>query len=123
MPEEHPNISLLKRLSPGNLAAAAELFADDVVWHFFNPRLPDIQGDYVGLAGLKSFFETMGARTGGTFHVEPISMNPIGDELVTMQTRNTMTLEGQQISTDVALVWRIVEGRVKEVWDIPSVYT
>ena len=123
MDKEHPNISLIKRLNPMNLAACKEQFAADIVWHYFNPLLPDIQGDYVGLAGLESFFEALDAITKGTFHVKPISMLPVGDELVMMQTRNTMTLEAQKIVTDVALVWRIVDGRIKEVWDIPSVYT
>jgi hypothetical protein len=49
MIEEHPNISLLKRLDFANLAGAADLFAEDFVWHFFNPRLPDVEGDYFGL--------------------------------------------------------------------------
>ena len=123
MTDEHPNISLIKKLDPVNLAAGAEYFAEDVIWHYFNPRLPDIQGDYVGLTGMKTFFETMGAITKGTFRVQPMSMVAVGEELVTMHTRNTMTIEGESIATDVVLVWRIVDRRVKEIWDIPSVYT
>ena len=38
MAEEHPNISLLKRLDLGDLAAAKGMFSEDVVWHFFNPK-------------------------------------------------------------------------------------
>lgn len=40
-------MALLKRLDLGNL-----------VWHFFNPRLPDVEGDYTGLSGLRTFFES-----------------------------------------------------------------
>jgi predicted SnoaL-like aldol condensation-catalyzing enzyme len=32
-------------------------------------------------------------------------------------------LEDQQLETDVVVVWRIVDGRIAEVWDIPSVYS
>ncbi|MEP3276664.1 MAG: nuclear transport factor 2 family protein [Stappiaceae bacterium] len=123
MSEVHPNVSLLAKLDPRNLDAATDVFSQDVIWHYFNPNLPDIQGDYVGLAGLRSFFESLGHLTGGSFKVEPISVTPAGDELVVMRTRNTMTLQGQPVATDVAVVWRIVEGRIAEVWDIPSVYT
>lgn len=123
MPAEHPNILLLRRLDPRNLASSADLFAEDVVWHFFNPKLPDIQGDYVGLAGIGSFFEKLGARTSGTFRVEPISIHAVGDELVVMHTRNTMVLEDEDVATDVVVVWRIVDGRIAEIWDIPSVHT
>ncbi len=123
MTKEHPNVSLLKRLDPGNIAGATDLFAEDVVWHFFNPRLPDVQGDYVGLIGLQAFFEKLRALTDGTFQVEPISITAFGDELVVAHTKNRMILEGQPVEIDVVAVWRIVGGRIAEVWDIPSVHT
>jgi len=122
-PEEHSNVLLLKRLDLRNLAAAAELFAQDFVWHFFNPNLPDVQGDYVGLAGIQTFFETIGAQTGGTFTEEPISATAFGDELVVTHSRNTMTMDDQPLAIDAVVVWRIVNGRIAEAWDIPSAYT
>ena len=123
MPEEHPNVLLFKGMKPGNLADATELFAPDAVFHYINPRLPDLQGDYVGMDGIRAFFEKIGAATAGTFQVEPISIAAMGDELVVMHNKNRLNLQGQLIATDVVLVWRIVDGRVVEVWDIPSVYT
>ncbi len=122
MTDEHPNVALLKRLDFGNLAGAAELFAGNFVWHFFNPRLPDVEGDYVGLSGLQTFLEKLVALTEGTFEVEPISVIAVGDVLVVMHIKNRMTLQGMSIETDVVVVWRIVGGRFAEVWDIPSVY-
>ena len=122
MTDEHPNVTLLKRLDFGSLAGAAELFAGNFVCHFFNPRLPDVEGDYVGLSGLQTFLEKLVALTEGTFEVEPISVTPVGDELVVMHNKNRMTLQGMSIDTDVVVVWRIVGGRFAEVWDIPSVY-
>lgn len=123
MVEEHPNIALLNRLDPRDFAAAADIFAPDVVFHFFNPKLPDVQGDYHGLKGIGSFFERMGARSGGTFKVEPVAATAVGDELVVVQTRNSLTLEAQPITVDVVVVWRFVDGLITEVWDIPSAYT
>jgi|GEM_PF-845857 len=123
MAEEHPNISLIKRLNPQDLGSATDLFAEDVVFHYFNPKLPDLQGDYMGVDGVRKFFQAIGAKSRGTFHVEPRAVTAVGNELVVVQTRNTMTLDGEPIAIDVVLVWRIVEGRIAEVWDIPSVYT
>ncbi|MGI9285931.1 MAG: hypothetical protein ACR2P1_11125 [Pseudomonadales bacterium] len=40
-----------------------------------------------------------------------------------MHTRNRITLESRELETDVVLVWRIVNARIAEVWDIPSVYS
>lgn len=119
----HPNIAVLQKFNPSNPADAADVLAEDAVFHFFNPLLPDVQGDYVGLRGIQDFFEKMAGQTGGTFKVNPMSITPVGDELVVVHTKNTMTLADQQIETDVVVVWRIVEGLIREVWDIPSVYT
>lgn len=123
MSDQHPNIALLQRFNPANIAESADVFAEDVVWHFFNPRLPDVQGDYVGLTELQNFFGRLAQLTEGSFKVTPVSVNAVGNELVVSQTRNTMTLNGEQIETDVVVVWRIVDGRIAEVWDIPSVFT
>ena len=122
MAEEHPNILLFKAMKPGSLANATELFAPEAVFHYINPRLPDIQGDYIGIDGIRSFFAKIDAVSAGTFRVEPISITAMGDELVVMHNKNRLTLQEQSIETDVVLVWRIVDGRVVEVWDIPSVY-
>jgi len=90
--DKHPNVALREQLDVRDVAAAVEVFAEDVVWHFFNPRLPEIQGDYVGLAGIRTFFEKIGGATAGTFRIEPVSLTPVGDELVVAHSRNSLTL-------------------------------
>ncbi len=123
MSKEHTNVSLLQRVDLGNLAGCADLFAEDFVWHFFNAQLPDVQGDYVGVAGLQAFFDKLGASTGGTFAVEPVSITPFGDELVVTCVRDSMVLGGTTLEVDAIVVWRIVDGRLAEAWDIPAVNT
>lgn len=123
MNQEHPNIAVLKKLDLTNIAGAADLLAEDAVFHYFNPRLPEVQGDYVGPKGFRAFFEKIGGFTKGTFKVNPISIFAAGDELVVVHSKNTMVLEDQQIATHVVVVWRIVDGKITEVWDIPSVFT
>ncbi len=118
MSGNHPNVALLKRLDLRDIAASEALIADDVVWHYSNPNLPDMQGDYVGLNSVRSFFDSIARKTGGTFDIHPISITPVGDGLVVVQSRNTLTLAGRAVAVDVVVVWRIVDGRVVEVWDI-----
>lgn len=118
----HPNIEKLNGIDISDLDGCASLFADDVVWRFFNLRLPHIAGDYVGIEGMKSFFAQMAQATEGTFSVRQVDARPVGNELVVVQTQNTLTLADEKIVTDVVLVWRFVDGKVAEVWDIPSVY-
>ena len=123
MTEEHPNIALLSKLDLRNLGASAKLFSDNFVWHYFNPNLPDVEGDYFGVTGLKDFFEKLGRETRGTFKVERISAAPIGEELVVVHVRNSMERNGKSIAVDAAVVWRVVDGKIAEAWDIPSSHT
>ncbi len=123
MTTKHPNVALMEKLDPRDLAASSELFSPDVVFHYVNPNLPDLEGEYLGLDGMRAFFQRLGGKSGGTFKVEPISVTAHGDELVVTHTKNTMTLEGQSFAIHAVVVWRIVEGRIVEVWDIPSAYT
>lgn len=119
---EHPNITLLSKLDLRNLDESTGLFSDGFVWHYFNPNLPGVEGDYAGVAGLKSFFAKLGRETGGSFRVEPISAMPVGAELVVVHVRNSMEFDGNPIAVDAAVVWRVVDGRLAEAWDIPSAY-
>lgn len=123
MTETHRNVALLSRFDPANVAESAEVLSEDVVWHFFNPRLPDLHGDYLGRAGLQDFFEKMGNLTEGSFKVNPVAITAVGDELVVTQVKDTMVLEGQSIEVDAVVVWRIVDGRIVEAWDIPAVHS
>jgi predicted SnoaL-like aldol condensation-catalyzing enzyme len=123
MIKEHPNITLLSKLDILNLDASSRLFSEDFVWHYFNPNLPDVQGDYVGIEGLNNFFKSLAGKTNGTFKVEVVSATPIGEELVVVHVRDTMELEDNSIAIDAVAVWRIVSGRFAEAWDIPSAYT
>ncbi len=118
MTENHPNLAVLDQLDPRNMAASAHLFSDDAVFHYFNPNLPDLQGDHVGPDGVRAFFEAVADISHGTFHIEPVSATPVGKELVVVHSRNTLTLDGRTVRMDVVVVWRIVEGKIVEVWDI-----
>lgn len=119
----HPNIDLLNTVNIADIQGSAHAFHEDVVWHFINPELPEMEGDYRGVAGVQAFFAGMAGQTGGTFRVNPVDARAIGDELVVVQTRNEMTVDETSIAVDVVLVWRFVDGKIKEVWDIPAVYT
>ena len=123
MTDMHPNVALLSRFDPANLAGIADVLSEDFVWHFFNPSLPEHQGDYVGLTGLQKFFDSLQESFGGTFQVNPVSITPIGDELVVVHVKDAMVWEGNPIEIDAVVVWRIVDGRIAEAWDIPAVHT
>lgn len=120
------NLSLLERLEkllPYDLDSAQDLVADTFVWHYFNPALPEIAGDYQGLKGLQAFFEKLASVTDNTFNVKTHQVIPVGEELVVVHANPSMTFAGDTFELDAVVVWRIVGDRIIEAWDIPSVYT
>ncbi|MCR9089375.1 MAG: nuclear transport factor 2 family protein [Rhodobacteraceae bacterium] len=123
MPAPHPNMAILEQLDITDIDSCAHLFAEDVTFHYFNPELPEIAGAYHGIAGVKTFFARIAEESAGTFRVAQRGAWPVGDELVVVQTCNTLTLADEVIEVDVVLVWRFVDGRIAEVWDIPAVHT
>lgn len=123
MIKEHPSISILKKFNPANPNTLAEVLAEDFIWHYYNPVLPELEGDYFGLSGLTDFFNRLAGRSKGSFKVNPISITPMGDELVVTHVKDNMNLGGQQIEVEAVVVWRLVDGKIKEAWDIPAVYT
>ena len=122
----HPNLSLLRRLDLRNLDSCADIISDDFVWHYFNPKVPELAGDYRGAEGLNSFFCKLGEMSSGSFEVNVVDGRVVGDELVFTQTCNRLSMDatgGNTIEFDVIVVWRIVGGKIAEGWDIPSVYS
>ena len=98
-------------------------FADDFVFHFFNPHLPELDGDHSGLDGMRSLFERLQQTSDTGFHNEPHSLTPFGDELVVAHATNTVSFGGTELDVDAIVVWRVVSGRVQEAWDIPAINT
>ena len=123
MSDEHPNISVLKRFNPAGIAASLEVISKDVVFHYFKSALPDMQADYKSHDGLQRFFAKLAEKTDASFNVNSISASPIGDDFVVSHVKNTMTFPDREIEVDAVVVWRFVEGLIKEVWDIPAIHT
>jgi len=119
----HPNLSVLEHLNLRDLDASKCVIAEDFVFHYFNPHLSELDGDHCGLEGLKAFFAKLGEDSTGTFHVNVVDARPAGDELVVTQVCNRMTFEGRPMEFDAVVVWRIVNGKIAEAWDIPAVNT
>ncbi|MEM7612497.1 MAG: nuclear transport factor 2 family protein [Pseudomonadota bacterium] len=123
MSEDHPNVRILKLFDPTDVPGTVGVFAEDAVFHYYNPRLPDLHGDYVGHAGIRSFFDKLETMTGDAFRPNIVSINALGDELVVIHRKQQINMGACRIEVDVVVVWRIVEGQIAEVWDIPSVHT
>ncbi len=122
----HPNLLLLERLGnyfPHDIDNMGDLIAEDFVFHYYNSELPELDGDYKGLDGLKNLFENLGKTTKGTFKLIDGQLIHMGDELVVLQAKHMMTVEDTSFEVDAVVVWRVVENRFVEAWDIPAVNT
>ena len=121
------NLDLVARagslIATGFVNRDEDLFADDFVFHFFNPQLPELSGDHHGLDGLANFFERVEAASDSGFHNEPHSLVPYGDELVVTYATNTVTFGGTMLDFDAIVVWRVYGERIHEAWDIPAINT
>jgi ketosteroid isomerase-like protein len=100
-----------------------DIFAPDFVFHFFNPHLPELDGDHPGFDGMRGLFERLQQTSETGFRNEPHSLTPYGDELVVAYATNTVSFGGTVLDVDAIVVWRVVGGRVQEAWDIPAINT
>jgi ketosteroid isomerase-like protein len=98
-------------------------FADDFVFHFFNPQLPDLAGDYHGFDGIADLFERLAELSETGFSQVHHSVTPCGDELLVAFATNTLGFDGTMIDVDAVVVWRVFDGQIHEAWDIPAVNT
>lgn len=122
--QTHPNLSVMEKLDVCNLDDCSDLFAKDFVWHYFNPRWLKVEGDYQGVAGLKAFFAEMSESSNGALQVHPVQTKAMGDELVVVHARNRFVSADEGVAEfDAVVVWRIVDGKITEAWDIPDVHT
>lgn len=80
----HHNLSLLMKLDIKNLDAYSDVSTKNLnfVWHYFNPKLPELEGDYCGLEGLKGFFAKLGERSNHSFQVNVIESHAVDGELL-----------------------------------------
>lgn len=123
MKKEHPNQTVVTQFSESilnNFEGADQFLDENFVWHYINPRVRELEGDYQGLNGVRFFFKNLRNLTDNTFEIEPVSIVPFGEEFVVTHANLRLTLESKQIETEAIIVWRVHNGRIFEAWDIPS---
>ena len=120
---QQPTMSVLAKLNLRDIDACRDIFADNFIWHYFNPRLSELDGDHLGIDGLKRFFAKLGEMSKSSFQQKLIDARPIGDELVITQVCNRMELDGEAIEVDAVVIWRILDRKIAEAWDIPAINT
>lgn len=118
----HPNIKLLEEVNLKDRPSIKKKFSSHVIWRFFNPKIPNIAGDYKGVEGIMKLFEILDIITRGSFEYIPVRAIAVGEELVVTHVKNRMSTYTKLEELDTVVVWRIINKKIVEVWNIPSVY-
>ena len=113
----HPNEDLLRRgydaFARGDMAAIAELFADDIAWHV--PGNNPLAGDYRGKDNVLAFFGKSVELTGGTLRVEVHDILA-NDEHGVALIHSSAQRGGKSLDDHGVQVFHIRDGKAVETW-------
>lgn len=104
----------LASLEAGDMAALADTFDPEVIWH--QPGTHPLSGDHVGVGGVMSVLGGMMERSAGTLIVATVDSIAAGN-LVTATVRFTAQREGRDALDQYGVdTFRIENDRIAEVW-------
>jgi len=104
-------------LSRGELSAAADLMADDVIVHI--PGRSVLSGDLRGKDAVLEMLSRMAKVTGGSYRMVPHDL--VGrDDLVVVFEDQSCRFEGETYAGRSVTVSRLHDGKAVEVWVYPE---
>jgi uncharacterized protein len=121
---EHRNATLvrsaLESLLQGDLQSFSVAFRDDVVWHV--PGDGPLAGEYRGLSSLLALFARQEGLSDGTLRLEVTDVMASDNHAVAWQR---VTAQRDTFVLDVveAIVCRISDGKIAEVWQRTDQYS
>src|SRR4051812_45307293 len=93
----------------GDLAALAELMADEVVWHL--PGRSAMSGDHKGREATFAYFGQLAERSAGTMRANLEHLVAEGETVVARQT-NTARRGDKELHDPACLVFEMSGGRI-----------
>jgi hypothetical protein len=102
------------------LASGGDAMAEDVLWHFLSPipgRVAHFEGREQAMTEWPKMLDDL---TGGTFSKRIVDVWPVGGDLVVAHVEVELSMEGVHHAGSAVTVCRVADGRVVEVFDIPS---
>lgn len=96
----------------GDLGAVITMMTDDVEIHVPGPDVIPFAGTFLGADGVVEFFKSIGASA-DVVALEPAEFIVDDDHVVVLGSENLMARStGRSWSTEWAMVWTIVDGKV-----------
>jgi ketosteroid isomerase-like protein len=114
----HPNIELMSRylatLSAGRAADALEYYAEDCVLHI--PGRSPHAGTYRGQDAVLDYYTRVFQDTNGRFENLGVDDILASDDHAASLVHWRVTRGDRTIDVDRVVIYRIVEGRIAEIW-------
>jgi ketosteroid isomerase-like protein len=119
---EHPNVDLIRRgfesFNAADIAALSELLDANVVQHMAGSNAV-FSGDHQGRDNVFAMYGRIGEASGGTFQA-PVEEIWANDDTAVAVYRAKAERDGRQLDMRNALVFKISNGIVTELTDIPA---
>ena len=115
---EHPHIDLMRRYSAalvaGDAAAALPFYAEDLVLHI--PGTSPHAGTYRGQEAVLEYYTRVFRDTNGGLEVLGVDDHLASDRHTAALVRWRLHRNGQTLDIDRVVIYRIVDGRIAEIW-------
>jgi ketosteroid isomerase-like protein len=115
---DHPNIELMRRYSAalldGQAAAALPFFTEDLVLHI--PGRSPHAGTFHGQDAVLAYYTRLFRDTDGQLEVLGVDDHLASDDHAATLVRWRLTRGGRSIEVDRIALYRIVDGRIAEIW-------
>jgi len=116
---EHPNATRIRALFEafrvGDVTTVRGVIPEDVVWHFPGRR-GQLAGSHRGRDAVVAFLMNVQALTGGTFHLDLITVLANDEHAVALFEGHGQR-DGKTLANPTCLRMRFENGQVKEVWE------
>lgn len=114
----HPNAEFMQRtmaaVASGDIPTFLAAMSDDIAWHM--PGDNQLAGAYHGKDEFRRLMTKIRDLSGGTFKMAVHDITASDDHAVNIE-RVTASRDGRQLDIVVALVLRIKDGKITEVWE------
>jgi ketosteroid isomerase-like protein len=119
---ENPNVGLIRRgfdaFNAGDTAALSELLDENVVQHMAGGNAV-FSGDHRGRDNVLAMYGRIGEASAGTFQA-PVEEIWANDDTAVALYRAKAERNGKQLDMRNALIFKIANGIVTELTDIPA---
>lgn len=93
----------------GDIPAVLAVFSEDITWKI--PGHSPLAGTYTGHDEVLGFFQNLGERSNGTFHLDVQDILDNGEDRVVLVVTETAQREDRSLSHTAVHVWGVQDGK------------